>query len=304
MRPAIERLRIRHLRLLELLIEVRTVRKAAEQLHVSQPAVSEMLKELESAFGGPLFMRTRGGVEPNQRAGILARRLRAMLGELQAAQGEMLSSRAILRIGANLQFLTHLLPTALAQLRSAYPELVFVVREGSTNALVDELLGGSLDCIIGRLSSGTPRADELVLWPLYGGELCLVIGRAHPLARRKRITLEDLAKEGWALGGAAGGARRIVEQMFIAAGLRPPVPVLECRPQFANLAFAANMQLVTVATRSDALVAQRAGTVCILRIEVPVQYSPVAFVCRRDVQEDAWLTRLRDALTVGAGKVV
>lgn len=302
MRPAIERLRIRHLRLLELLIQTGTVRKAAEQLHVSQPAVSEMLKELESAFGGPLFVRTRGGVKPNQRAGILARRLRAMLGELQAAQGEMLSSRATLRIGANLQFLTHLLPTALAQLRSAYPDLVFVVREGSTNALVDDLLGGELDCIIGRLSSGTPRADELALWPLYGGELCVVAGRTHPLARRKRLTLQDLAQEGWALGGNAGAARRIVEQTFIAAGLRAPTPVLECRPQFANLAFAASMRLVTVATRSDALVAQRAGTISILPIELP-EYSPVAFMCRSGARENAWLTRLREALTLAAGHV-
>jgi DNA-binding transcriptional LysR family regulator len=303
MRPAIERLRIRHLRLLELLIQTGTVRKAAERLHVSQPAVSEMLKELESAFGGPLFMRTRGGVAPNQRAGVLVRRLRAMLGELQAAQSEMLSSRATMRIGANLQFLTHLLPKALARLRSAHPDLVFVIREGSTDALVDGLLGGELDCLIGRLSSGTPRANELAFWPLYGGELCLVVGRTHALARRKRLTLQDLAQEGWALGGTAGAARRIVEQMFIAAGLRPPAPVLECRPQFANLAFAASMQLVTVATRSDALVAQRAGTASILPIEVPVQYSPVAFMCRSDAREDAWLTRLREALTVAAGKL-
>jgi DNA-binding transcriptional LysR family regulator len=303
MRPAIERLRIRHLRLLELLIEVGTVRKAAEQLKVSQPAVSEMLKELESAFGGPLFARTRGGVEPNQRAEILLRRLRAMLGELRAAQAEMLSSRATLRIGANLQFLTHLLPTALAQLRAGHSELLFMVREGSTNALVDELLGGELDCIIGRLTSGTPRADELALWPLYDGELCLVTGRTHPLARRKRVTLQDLAQEGWALGGTAGAARRIVEQMFIAAGLRPPVPVLECRPQFANLAFAASMQLVTVATRSDAVVAQRAGAISILPVELPVEHNPVAFICRNDAREDTWLTRLRVAVTLAAGRV-
>lgn len=106
-RPAIDRLRIKHLRLLELLVELGTVRKAAEHLHVSQSAVSQMLKELEAAFGGPLFARTRGGVEANERSRTLLRRLRPMLGELRAAQNEMLTSaQAVLRIGANLQFLT------------------------------------------------------------------------------------------------------------------------------------------------------------------------------------------------------
>lgn len=303
LRPAIERLRVKHLRLLELLVAAGTVRKAAEQLNVSQPAVSEMLKELESAFGGSLFERTRGGVAPNQRAEILLRRLRPVLGELESAQAELLSSQPALRIGTNLQFLTHLLPKALARVRSANPGLVFVVREGATSALLEGLFGGELDCIIGRLPSGTPRAAELAFWPLYGGELCLVVGRAHPLARRKRVTLHDLAAEGWALGGTAGAARRIVDQAFMAAGLRPPVPVLECRPQFANLAFAASMQLVTVATRSDALVAQRDGTVAILPVELPVEHAPVAFICRDDARGDIWLTRLREAVSAEAGQV-
>ncbi len=302
-RPAIERLRVRHLRLLELLIEVGTVRKAAEALNASQPAVSEMLKELESAFGGPLFERTRGGVAPNRRAAILLRRLRAALGELRAAEGELLSaSRPVLRIGANLQFLTHLLPQALQRMRSAHPDVAYVVREGSTAVLADELLRGELDCIIGRLASGTPHAAELGMWPLYGGELCLVVGREHPLAKRKRVTLEDLTTQGWALGSTTGAARRIVEETFMASGLRLPEPVLECRPQFANLAFAAGMQLVTVATRSDALAAERAGTAAILPVELPVGYPPVAFLCRNDARDDVWLERLREAVTAAAGR--
>jgi len=261
-----------------------------------------MLKELEAAFGGPLFARTRGGVEANQRAATLVRRLRPMLGELRAAQDELLeSSSATAHIGANLQFLTHLLPQALTGMRSAHSALRFVVREGPTKVLVEELLAGELDCIIGRLSSSTPRAADLSFWPLYGGELCLVVGRSHPLARRKRIVLQDLAVEAWALGGTAGQARTIVDQLFIRAGLRPPVPVLECRPQFANLAFVASMQLVTVATRSDALVAQRAGTIHILPIELPVEYPPVAFICRNASKEDVWLTRLREAVSLAAG---
>lgn len=304
MRPAIERLRVKHLRLLELLVELGSVRKAAEQLHASQPAVSQMLKELETAFGGPLFRRSRGGVEANQRMTALLRRVRPVLGELRAANGEMLSvSVTQLRIGANLQFLTQLLPHALERLRGAYPELRFVLREGPTNTLVEALLAGDLDCTIGRLSTNMPRAADLQFWPLYGGELCLVVGRSHPLAKRRRLAVEELVAEAWALGGKTGDARKIVDQLFIGAGLPPPEPVVECRPQFASLAFAAKMQLVTVATRSDALAAQHAGTIHILPIELPVETAPVAFICRKASAGDVWLTRLREAVSLDPGRI-
>lgn len=307
MRPAIERLRIKHLRLFEFLVELGTVRKAAERLHISQPAASQMLKELESAFGGTLFARTRGGVKADQRAATLLRRLRPVLGELFAAQSEMLTStKAVLRIGANLQLLIHLLPHALESLRSGYPDLRFVLREGPTNTLIDALLAGDLDCTIGRLSTNARHAAalaELRFWPLSGGELCLVVGRSHPLARRKRLTLQDLAGEAWALGGTTGQARKLLDQLFISAELPPPQPILECRPQFANLAFVANMQLVTVATRSDALAAQEAGTVHILPIELPVESAPVAFICRNVSADDVWLTRVREAVSLAAGRI-
>jgi DNA-binding transcriptional LysR family regulator len=263
-----------------------------------------MLKELEAAFGGPLFERTRGGVEANCRMTNLLRRVQPVLGELRAAQGEMLaSSTTLLRIGANLQFLTQLLPHALERLRAGYPDLRFVLREGSTNALIETLLAGDLDCTVGRLSTHMPRAAELRFWPLSGGELCLVVGRSHPLAKRKRIALADLAAEAWALGGTTGEARKIVDQLFIRAGLPPPEPILECRPQFANLAFVAKMQLLTVATRSDALAAQHAGTIHILPIELPVESAPVAFICRKASAGDVWLTRLREAVSLAPGHI-
>lgn len=301
LRPSIDRLRIKHLRLLEVIMEAGSLRRAAERLHLTQPAVSDMVKELEAAFGGELFTRSRGGMKANARAFMLLRRLKPVLGELRGAQDEMLTtSSATLRVGANLQFLTQLLPEAFAQVRAKDPSLHFVVREGPTKVLIDALLAGELDCTVGRLTAGIRHSDELSFWPMRGGELCLLVGRSHPLAARKRVTLRDLTDEAWALGTGPGQAREIVEQLFIAEGLPPPVPVLECRPQFANVTFAGKMQLVTVATRRDALVAQDAGTVHILPIDLPVEYAPVAFICRKVFADDPALKRLRQAVKLAA----
>jgi DNA-binding transcriptional LysR family regulator len=305
LRSAVEHLRLRHLRLLEMLVEHGTVRKAAERLPASQPVASQMLAELESAFGGPLFTRTRSGVQPTDRLAVLLRRIKIVLGELEAASGELAASgQPVIRIGANLQFLTQLLPAALARMRNANPEVRFLLQEGPSDSLIEALSEGSLDCAIARLSTRSLRDSksekELQFWPLDAGQLCLVVSRSHPLAKRKQIALEDLADEHWALGVRNGQGREIIDRIFLDAGLRPPQPTIECRPQFANLAFAAKMPLVTVATRADALSAQEAGLLHILPIDISQKLAPIAFVCRKAAANDRWLVQLRDAVSDAA----
>lgn len=308
LRPAVEHLRIRHLRLLELLVQHGTVRKAAERLHASQPVASQMLAELEAAFGGPLFTRSRSGVQETARLSVLLRRIKIVLGELEAASGELTtSSHPVIRIGANLQFLTQLLPAALARFRAGNPDARFLLQEGPSDSLVDALIEGSLDCAIARLSTrslrDSKREKELQFWPLDGGQLCLVVGRSHPLAKRKRIALEDLVGEQWALGVRHGQGREIINRFFLDAGLPPPEPMIECRPQFANLAFAAKMDLVTVATRADALPAQQAGLLHVLPIDISLKLAPIAFVCRRAGASDKWLVQLREAVSEAARSI-
>lgn len=299
MRPPVEHLRVRHLCLLELLVQHGTVRKAAERLHASQAAASQMLAELESAFGGPLFTRTRSGVQPTSRLVDVLPRIKIVLGELEAACGQIATvSQPVIRIGANLQFLTQLLPPAIAQLHNSDPGTRFLLQEGPSDSLIRALMEGSLDCAIARLSTRALRDSkcdkDLQFWPLGGGQLCLVVGCSHPLAKRKRIAIEDLIEEQWALGIRSGQGREIMERVFLEAGLRPPQPMIECRPQFANLAFAAQIPLIAVATRVDALAWQEAGLLHVLPIDISEKISPIAFVCRKATANNKWLVQLRE----------
>lgn len=304
---AVEHLRLRHFRLLELLIECGTVRRAAEQLHVSQPVASQMLAEVEGAFDGPLFTRTRSGVRPTARLNVLLRRSKSALGEIDAARVELANvARPGIRIGANLQFLTQLLPSALAVMQENHPELRYFLEEGPSDRLVAALLAGKLDCVVARHSTRAGRdastAGELQFWPLGGGQLCLVVGRTHPFASRRRITVNDLAGEQWALGTSEGQGRDIIQRLFLDAGLQPPQPVIECRPQFANLAFAARMPLITVATRADALAGVRAGLLHILPIDISQKLAPISFVCRKDASKEKWLVQLHQAMKAAADR--
>ena len=304
---AVEHLRLKHLRLLELLVEHGTVRKAAEQLHVSQPVASQMLAEVETAFEGALFTRNRSGVQPTARLGVLIRRSRLALGEIAAASAELSSiAQPVIRIGANLQFLTQLLPSALADMQESNPELRFFLEEGPSDRLVAALLEGNLDCVVARHSTRAIRdatsAGELQFWPLGDGRLCLVVGHAHPLAHRRRIKVRDLAGEKWALGTREGQGRDIINRLFLDAGLQPPQPVIECRPQFANLAFAARMPLITVATRADAQAGVRAGLLHILPIDISQKLAPISFVCRKAASKEKWLVQLHQAMKAAADR--
>jgi DNA-binding transcriptional LysR family regulator len=112
-----------------------------------------MLKDLELAFGGALFSRTRKGVLPNLRLQALLRRMSVVLGKLEAVQVELCGpAKPTIRIGGNLQFLTQHVPSALARVWVKHPELRFVLREGSNRIVIDALLSGDLDCVI-ELSS-------------------------------------------------------------------------------------------------------------------------------------------------------
>ena len=195
-----------------------------------------------------------------------------------------------LRIGANLQFLTQLLPAALAELEHRMPGVTYVLEEGPSESLVQSLVDGKLDCVIARLSTksiwSSRRAEDLEFWPWAGGELCVVAGSSHPLARRKRLSIEDLATARWALGMEGGQGREALNRLFIDAGLLPPRPFIECRPQSANLALIAKMPLVSIATRVDALAGQKADLLRILPIDIAIQTAPLAFICKKSVRDE------------------
>lgn len=305
LRSAIEHLRLKHLRLIELLAEHGTVRQVAKLINVSQPVASQMLAEIEFAFGAPLFTRTRSGVKATPRLEVLLRRVKLILGELEAANDELVTTgQANIRIGASLQFLTQLLPSALARLHSSNPEVRFLVREGSGDSLIQGVIEGKLDCAIARPSTGAIRdsknQSDIQFWPLGGGKLCLVVNKSHPLSKRKRLSIKDLVDEQWALGVNEGQGREIINRVFLDAGLQPPSPVIECRPQFANLAFVAKLPLVAVATQADAIAGQRAGLLHILPIDISQKLAPISFVCRKSSMEDKWLLLLRSAVTMAA----
>jgi len=228
----VRRLRLRHLELLAVLADTPTLRGAATHLHLSQPAISKMLGEVEACFGAPLFERSRQGVQANALGAAAIGRARIALNELRRASDDIAALRAgataVLRVGA--PSVTATVPAAIVRLRARMPATAVQLREGPVRDLIERLLDGELDCVFGAITPGLLASDLLArLRPevLLADELCVLASAAHPLAGRSRLRWPDLLDSPWVAPPKETLVRQAFITAFLDAGALPPEPVIE-----------------------------------------------------------------------------
>lgn len=229
----VRRLRLRHLELLVALAEAGTMRAAAVRLHLSQPALSKMLAEVENGFGARLFERSPQGLAANPLGDAVVYRARVMLGELARGKDEVDALRTgaegVLRLGA--LSVTAAVPQAVVELRRRLPAARVQIEEGRVRELVQRLLDGELDCVFGAITPELLTSDLLsLLHPevLLEDELCVLCGVDHPLARgRRRLRWADLHAIPWVAPPKDTLVRQALMTAFLNEGLQPPEPAIE-----------------------------------------------------------------------------
>ena len=228
----IRTLRLRHLELLAVLSEARTMRGAATRLHLSQPAISKMLGELEGCFGARLFERSHLGIHANALGASAAFRARAMLHELARATADVDAMQsgvtAVLRVGA--PSVTAAVPAAIVKLRERLPGAAVQLREGRVHELIHRLLEGELDCVFGAITPELISSDMIPLLEpvvLLKDELCVLAAVSNPDVARRRLQWADLRAAQWVLPPKETLVRQAFMTVFLNSGVTPPVPVIE-----------------------------------------------------------------------------
>ncbi len=228
----VRRLRLRHLDLLVALAETGTMRAAAARLHLSQPAISKMLREAEGALGARLFERSRQGVQPSAAGVAAVHRARVALNELAHAGSEVEAIRggrsAVLRVGTF--SVTAAVPAAVVRLRQRMPGAAVHLHEGRVGELVQRLLEGDLDCVFGALtpellSSSLLRSLQSQL--LLPDALCVLAAEGHPLCRRRGLGWPQLRTAAWVAPPKGTLVRQAFMSAFLDQGEEPPEPVIE-----------------------------------------------------------------------------
>jgi LysR family transcriptional activator of glutamate synthase operon len=171
--------------------------RAAEELHVAQPSVSQQIRKLETELGTPLFHRMKRQVALTEAGKTFLPHARAVLRRLDEARLEVqeLSGlrKGTLSVGAPPSVGTHLLPRALAAFSRRHPGIALTFREAGSRTLLKLLEEGELDLAVVIQPIRHPVLESL---PLLEEELLLAVPRKHSLASgSRRVPLAQLRDE-------------------------------------------------------------------------------------------------------------
>lgn len=218
-------------------VEHKGITAAAEELHISQPALTKSIRQLENNLGVTLFERLPTGVVPTPFGDILARRVRLMdleyrhaLTEIEAIRG---GAGGTIRVGAGPVWMVKILPPIVADFYRQQPRIKIILRSGVIDTLVPALLAGELDVICSSLDF--PSHPEIVKEHLIEFRHVLVARAGHPLAGREEIPAHELLAFPWlaAANDYVGNSR--VNSFFAANELDPPQVVVETTSTFSLL---------------------------------------------------------------------
>jgi len=213
----------RQLRYFVAVYEEGHVGRAAERLSLSQPALSQQIRQLEHSLDVSLFERTSKRLLPTLAAHTLYNHALPLLEGMQRARDALRNFRGesvrTLAIGV-LQTVLNLVPQLLEQLRKAQPHLVVQIFELSGLEIERRLLNGALDIGISFLPAHQPGLHSLLL---YEDELQLVIPAAHPLREFKKVSVSQAAELPMLLLGEEYQVRQVWQAQLAILGRRPHV---------------------------------------------------------------------------------
>ena len=281
---ALSNVKLRHLRFLLQLAQVGNLGRVAAAMHMTQPAASRLLAELEHSFGHALFERARSGLKPLPEATEVLRFAKLVGAEEQIVADSLLGKKKVtVRMGT--------IPTAPAvviqgirHFKATYPDAMVRVELDTLHQLLPQLLDGSMDLVVARFDAHliTPR---LTYERLLNEHLSVVAASHHPLVQKRRLTARELRQWPWVAPQKASSLYPHFAGLFM--GEAPPMDIIECTSPMAVHAFLQDGRTLSLWNESVTHTFADAG-ICVLPVEF--QSNPAALgiysVCDRQSTDE------------------
>ena len=279
------RLKTRQLLLLIALDDYRNIHRAAEELHMTQPAASKQIKDLEEMLDVRLFDRLPRGMEPTIYGETMIRHARMALTSLALAHDDIVALRAGLvgqvEVGVIMSPAMALLPRAIARIKEKAPLLRIGVQLESSNVLLDKLQRGTLDFMIGRILE-KEDSSGLIYEELTEEPACAVVRPGHALLDRKDLQLKDMAERSWILPPQGSILRHRFDMMFRRAGLAPPSNVVDTTALLLITALLQQTDSLHVMPQEVAQYYESLNVLRILPIELPCKMDAFGIIRQQD----------------------
>ena len=214
------------------IVESGSLGRAAEMLHVTQPALSRSIKRLEDQLGAPLFERHSKGMQLTAIGETLLPHATLLLREADNAREEIDAMRGLakgtIRVGAVASIATLVLPLAVSGVLARWPNLRVQIIEGVWDRLADSLLKQEIDL---ALSMAVPDTDEITaIADCCWEDLSYVVAALdHPLRNKANLCLADTLGLPWCLPPRGTGPFEHLERVFAEQGLGMPEIAVETR---------------------------------------------------------------------------
>ena len=278
------RLRLRDLHAFFTVVQRGSMAKAAEQLRVSQPAISKVIADLEHALGVRLLDRGRRGVEPTIYGQALLKRGLIAFDELKQSVRDIQfltdPTAGEVTIGCADSIAATILRPVVERFSGKYPAVVLRVDTLPSPAINDPgLRDRRYDLVMGRKPMKMDDfADDLSVEFLFDDHLVVTAGRHTHWARRRRISLADLANQPWVLPPRETWTYAFVGKAFRARGLGMPKVGLMTFSLPLVMHFLATGPFITVLPRTVASLHAGSELLKILPVDFPAFSWPVAIV--------------------------
>jgi len=202
--------------------EKKSFTRAAEELHMTQPAVSQYIQILERSLGTALLDRSTKYVRLNKAGEIVYYHAKEIIGlytRMQCLVDELIHrASGDLFIGASYTFGEYLLPHMIAYLLKQYPFIKPSIRISNTKEIVELVLNHQIDV---GIVEGECIHEKLHV-ECFAEDCMYVVGAAnHPLLQQKDVTASELAEQTWIVRELGSGTREATEKMFVGLQIAP-----------------------------------------------------------------------------------
>lgn len=295
------RISMRHIRLLDALAQHRSLRKAAEALHLTQPAVTKTLHEIERLVGSELFARSSRGLVPNDFGEMAIRYASLIQTDLEKLNVELAVLRSggqgRITIGSMSSQMESIIAPSIIQLTRNNPSIHISVMEETSDHLMEALERGEIDLAVARIPQGW-SCENLILEEARDEFIQIAARADHPAIHCANIELKALTDYTWIAQPHPAPLRDIHEQIFREALLPSPARIIETSSTTLTVSLLAQTDALTLLPRSLIDYYEKMGLLSALPVAVKARLGLFGLIWRRDAVMTAAMKTVVQALRV------